>query len=544
VVHANSSGQVDMAGTKREPRTEAAVKREILIKKEVVGVPQIKKDVHLKSERCKLEHFKMKLDQQHHARLKSELKLEKKEQVKTGIPKLKAETGVSDLINRGLKLRAMAEKAKRRVKLEAKRKGVKKEKGVGKRKRTSTCKRKKGSTARRNASREVMNRAVSLSPELATVVGAPALSRPEVMRRLWAHFRDRGLLNPDDKREVLFDAKLQEMFGTASTKVFEMQSLLTPHLDYTCKPAEIASGSPPSVKKHEQRKRFKSHAIPAAKKLEQVKHLLSEGTRQDFHIHTPKAEVLLEKAKHERAVAATQVTKPTVACHDEESPMEITKDEQIAIECTKVELVPNKESPGKLTGKVTDARVSSILPHICELKRTSARVEFPVPVSCPTLEVVAVPINAMDGTTLPNSSDELAMKKNVVKATCLVEFREVATGDMEPYAEAQLLNLQPDLTYRLNVSLQEFGEGEKMLSCNGVGVWLPQRAYPTKWTPHEALLWCGFLRVPEFAVKVKEYGIDGATLLTLGDDDLCALGISAPFLRRRILAALRELRIA
>jgi len=497
--------------------------------------------VHLKSERCKLEHFKMKLDQQHHARLKSELKLEAKKEVKTGILKLKAETGVSDLLDRGLKLRALAEKAKRHLKHEAKRKGVKKEAGVGKKKRSSTSKRKKGSAARRTASREVMNRAVSLSPELATVVGAPALSRPEVIRRLWAHFRDRGLLNPDDKREVLFDAKLQEMFGTASTKMFEIHSLLTPHFDYTSKPAEIASCSPPSVKKHEMIKRFKADVMPAIKKLEHVKHLSSDSTRQHMHIHTAKAKVLLAKAKHEQAVTATHVTKPTVACHNQESSMELSKDEQVAIECAKAELIPNKESPGKLRSKVTNAQVSSIVPRICDLKRTSARVEFTVPVSCPTLEVVAVPISTMAGTTLQNSSDELATSKKEVRATCSVEFREVADGDMEPYAEAQLLNLQPDLTYRLNVRLQEFGEGEK---CNGVEVRLPQRAYPTKWTPHEALLWSGFLRVPEFASKVKEYDIDGATLLTLGDDDLSALGISAPFLRRRIIAALGELRTA
>jgi len=355
-------------------------------------------------------------------------------------------------------------------------------------------------------------------------------------------------LNPDDKREVLFDAKLQEVFGTASTRVFEMQSLLTPHLDYTCKPTEIASPTPPSVKKHEQRKNFKSDAALAANKLE-VKHLPTEGTHQDVHTHTATTEVLLATAKHERAVAAiakhertvaaTHVTKPTVACQNERRPMGMTKDEQMAIECTKAELVPGKESPGKLTGKVTAAHVSSIAPRICELRRTSARVEFTVPVSCPTLEVVAVPISAMDGTAPQNSSDEL------VKATCSVEFREVTAGNMEAYAEAQLLNLQPDLTYRLNVRLQKFGEGEKTLpSCNGVEVRLPQRAYPTKWTSHEALLWCGFLRVPEFAAKVKEYGIDGATLLTLGDDDLCALGVAAPFLRRRIIAALGELRVA
>jgi len=532
-----------MAGSKREPRAEAAVKREMMIKKEVAGLRHIKADAHLKSETCKLALFKTKLEQQHHARLKSELKQETKKEFKTDIPKLKAETRVSDLLNRGLKLQAMAEKHKKRVKHEAKLKGIKREKkGIGKKRRNSTGKRKRGSAARRNASREVMNRAVSLSPELATLVGAPALSRPEVVRRLWANFRDRGLLNPVDKREVLFDDELREIFGTASTRMFEIQSLLTPHLDYTTTPAEIATGPASSIKKHEKIKQFKSDAMPAIKK--QVKELLSDSTQKHIHVHGAKAEALLAKTKHEQAAVATHVTKPNVTCHDVEGSTEITKDEQMAINCTKAELAPKNEPPGKPI-KVTNVKVSSLIPRISELKRTSARVEITLPASYPTLEVVAVPISTVDGTTLQNSSNELATVRNAVRATCFVEFEEMADGNVEPYAKGQLLNLQPDLTYRVSVRLQEFGEDKKtMSSCNSVEVRLPQRACPAKWTSHEALLWCGFLRVPEFAAKVKEYGIDGTTLLTLGDEDLCALGISAPFLRRRIIAALEELRTA
>mmetsp|Transcript_107631 Transcript_107631/g.213870 ORF Transcript_107631/g.213870 Transcript_107631/m.213870 type:complete len:538 (+) Transcript_107631:46-1659(+) len=537
------------------------MKRETLIKKEVAGLPQIKNNVHLKSERCKLEALKTKLEQQHHARLKSEVKLEAKKElktgllklkakleakkeVKTGIPKLKAETGVSDLIDRGLKLRAMAEKAQMRVKLEAKRKGVKKEKGAGKRKRNSTCKRRKGSAARRNASREVMNRPVSLSPELATLLGAPALSRPEVVSRLWTHFRDRGLINPDDKREVLFDDEMKEIFGTASSKVFEMQSLLTPHFDYTSKPAETTSASSPSLKKPKKIIHFKSDAMPAAKKLEQVNQVSSDSTHPHIHIHTAKAEALLANAKHEQAVSKPHVSKPNVACYKEEKSMEITKAEQRAIECTKTELVPNDESPGTLKSKPANTLMSSTVLKVIELKRTSARVEITLPVSCPILEVVAVPISTMDRMTPQSSSNELATNKNEVTATCSIEFREVADGSMEPYARAHVLNLQPELAYRLSVRLQGCGAGDKLPACNDAEVRLPQRAYPAKWTVHEALLWCRFLWVPEFAAKVELYAIDGATLLTLGDDDLSALGVSAPFLRRRIVAALEELRAA
>merc|ERR1711924_427819 len=74
---------------------------------------------------------------------------------------------------------------------------------------------------------------VKLSAQLAEVVGAQALSRPEAVKRLWAYCKQKGLLNPKDKREILCDAKLKKLLGKTSTIMFGLSGLLVPHFDFS-----------------------------------------------------------------------------------------------------------------------------------------------------------------------------------------------------------------------------------------------------------------------------------------------------------------------
>lgn len=94
-------------------------------------------------------------------------------------------------------------------------------------------KKKRPSAAMRNAGREKMNRPVKLSAELAEVVGSPALSRPETVKRLWAFCKKAKLLNPKDNREILCDARLKKLLGTSRTKLFGLHKLLAPHFDFS-----------------------------------------------------------------------------------------------------------------------------------------------------------------------------------------------------------------------------------------------------------------------------------------------------------------------
>ena len=51
------------------------------------------------------------------------------------------------------------------------------------------------------------------STDLAAVVGSEPLSRPEVVSKVWAYIKQHKLQNPQNKREIMADEKLQAVFG-------------------------------------------------------------------------------------------------------------------------------------------------------------------------------------------------------------------------------------------------------------------------------------------------------------------------------------------
>ncbi len=68
------------------------------------------------------------------------------------------------------------------------------------------------------------------SAELAAVVGASPMSRPDVVSRMWEYIKTNNLQNPQNKREILADAKLEPIFGAKSVTMFEMNKHLAKHL--------------------------------------------------------------------------------------------------------------------------------------------------------------------------------------------------------------------------------------------------------------------------------------------------------------------------
>ena len=69
------------------------------------------------------------------------------------------------------------------------------------------------------------------SSELAAVVGSSPLPRPEVVSKMWEYIKGRQLQNPQNKREILADDKLQAIFGGKSkVSMFEMNKHLAQHL--------------------------------------------------------------------------------------------------------------------------------------------------------------------------------------------------------------------------------------------------------------------------------------------------------------------------
>jgi chromatin remodeling complex protein RSC6 len=68
------------------------------------------------------------------------------------------------------------------------------------------------------------------SKELAAVVGSAPLPRPEVVSKVWAYIKKNDLQNPQNKREILADDKLEAVFGKKKVTMFEMNKYLAAHL--------------------------------------------------------------------------------------------------------------------------------------------------------------------------------------------------------------------------------------------------------------------------------------------------------------------------
>ena len=69
------------------------------------------------------------------------------------------------------------------------------------------------------------------SNELAAVVGSSPLPRTEVVSKVWDYIKSNNLQNPENKREILADDKLQAVFGGKSkVSMFEMNKHFAQHL--------------------------------------------------------------------------------------------------------------------------------------------------------------------------------------------------------------------------------------------------------------------------------------------------------------------------
>jgi len=68
------------------------------------------------------------------------------------------------------------------------------------------------------------------SKELAAVVGSAPLARSEAVKKVWDHIKKNNLQNPENKREIIADDKLNPVFGKKKVSMFEMNKHLAQHL--------------------------------------------------------------------------------------------------------------------------------------------------------------------------------------------------------------------------------------------------------------------------------------------------------------------------
>ncbi|MEY4758229.1 MAG: hypothetical protein RJA34_3127 [Pseudomonadota bacterium] len=68
------------------------------------------------------------------------------------------------------------------------------------------------------------------SPALAAVIGADAVARTEVIKKLWDYIKAQGLQDAKDKRTINADAKLLPVFGKPQVSMFELAGVIGKHL--------------------------------------------------------------------------------------------------------------------------------------------------------------------------------------------------------------------------------------------------------------------------------------------------------------------------
>ncbi len=72
---------------------------------------------------------------------------------------------------------------------------------------------------------------MTISADLAAVVGKGPMPRSEVVKALWVYIKKNNLQDPKNKRNINADANLKKVFGgKATVSMFEMTKLVSKHL--------------------------------------------------------------------------------------------------------------------------------------------------------------------------------------------------------------------------------------------------------------------------------------------------------------------------
>lgn len=83
-----------------------------------------------------------------------------------------------------------------------------------------------------NKPKRTLNKPLILSPEMAAVFDNEfsELTRPEVVKKLWEYIKKHDLQDPKDKRFILCDEKLTNVFNRPRVNCFKMAKFMSAHL--------------------------------------------------------------------------------------------------------------------------------------------------------------------------------------------------------------------------------------------------------------------------------------------------------------------------
>ncbi len=71
---------------------------------------------------------------------------------------------------------------------------------------------------------------MTVSADLAAVIGDKPMPRTEVTKKLWEYIKKNKLQDPKKKTNINADAKLKVIFKKATVSMFEMTKLVSAHL--------------------------------------------------------------------------------------------------------------------------------------------------------------------------------------------------------------------------------------------------------------------------------------------------------------------------
>ena len=97
-----------------------------------------------------------------------------------------------------------------------------------KRAKTRTVRKKKAGGKKRKTALAQLNYA--LSPQLAEIVGAKKMTRPQVVKKLWVYIKAKKCQDTKNRRLIVPDKKLSEVIGNRPVDMLKLAGLLNKHI--------------------------------------------------------------------------------------------------------------------------------------------------------------------------------------------------------------------------------------------------------------------------------------------------------------------------
>ena len=70
----------------------------------------------------------------------------------------------------------------------------------------------------------------ALSPELAEIVGAKKMTRPQVVKKIWTYIKSKKLQDTKNRRLINPDSRLSEVLGKRPIDMLKMAGAISKHI--------------------------------------------------------------------------------------------------------------------------------------------------------------------------------------------------------------------------------------------------------------------------------------------------------------------------